>query len=436
MLVVFSLLLLGTMAGAARAQGIALPGVGPVNRAMAGAATAAPLDAAGAILWNPATLGSLESSEVSLGLELLLPTESLSSAIRPGALGHGFPPVGLAGSTGGEPGVTPIPTLAWAQRSDDSRWSYGLGMFGIAGFCVNYPASLTNPVLTPQPPNGLGMGRVSAEADYFQIVPTACYALTDRLSLGFAPTITLAKLSVDPLCLVAPDDANGDGFPTYPSAEGTRDDWGAGFQVGAYYVTEECWHFGFCFKSRQWFEPIRFNTTDELGRPRRESVHFDYPMILSLGTAYSGYKNWLIACDVRYFDYHNTPGFGDSAAFDAAGRVTGLGWKSVFSVHTGVQYRATERLYLRCGYQYNDDPIGSSESFFNVASPLIIQHVISTGLSYRLTGNVLGSLAYMHGFENQSSGPMQLPGVGPLAGTSVTSRVSADALVAGVAVQY
>jgi hypothetical protein len=31
---------------------------------------------------------------------------------------------------------------------------------------------------------------------------------------------------------------------------------------------------------------------------------------------------------------------------------------------------------------------------------------------------------------------MQLPGVGPLAGTSVTSRVSADALLAGVTVQY
>ncbi len=260
--------------------------------------------------------------------------------------------------------------------------------------------------------------------------------LTDRLSLGFAPTITLAELSADPLFLAAPNDANGNGFPTYPSGDGTRYNWGGGFQAGAYYVTDDCWHFGLSFKSRQWFEPIRFNTTDELGRPLQKSMHFDYPMILSLGTAYSGYRNWLFACDVRYFDYGNTPGFGDPAAFDAAGRVTGLGWKSVVSVHTGVQYRATERLYLRCGYQYNDNPIGSSESFFNVASPLIIQHVISTGLSYRLAGNVLLSLAYVHGFENQSSGPMQLPGVGPLPGTSVTSRVSADALDAGVTVQY
>lgn len=435
-LVVFSSLLLGTLAGAARAQGIALGGVGPVNRAMAGAATAAPVDAAGAILWNPATLDGLESSEMTLGLELLLPTERLSSTIQPGALGGGFPPIPLTGFDRGEPGVSPIPTMAWAHRVHDSRWSYGLGMFGIAGFRVNYPASLTNPVLTPPPPNGLGLGQISAGADYLQVLPTVSYALTDRLSIGFSPTITLARLTADPLVFVAPDDADGDGFATYPSGNGTRYDWGGGFHVGAYYVTDDCWHLGCSFKSRQWFEPIRVNTSDELGRPRQESVHFDYPMILSLGTAYSGYKNWLFACDVRYFDYSGTPGFGDPAAFDAAGRVIGLGWNSVFSVHTAAQWRATERLYLRGGYQFNDNPIDSSESFFNVASPLIIQHIVSVGLSYHFTGNVLGSLAYIHGFENESSGPLQLPGIGPLAGTSVRSRVSADAIAAGVTVLY
>src|SRR6266478_4809911 len=42
----------------ARAQfGLAISGVGPINRSMGGAATAAPLDSAGAIYWNPATIG-------------------------------------------------------------------------------------------------------------------------------------------------------------------------------------------------------------------------------------------------------------------------------------------------------------------------------------------------------------------------------------------
>ncbi|MHB1033309.1 MAG: OmpP1/FadL family transporter [Pirellulales bacterium] len=410
-----------------------------MNRAMAGAATAAPLDAAGAIHWNPASISGLESSEIGFGLELLLPTEELSSAIEPGALGGGFPPFRLAGSSDGEPGVSAIPTLALVHKNPESPWTFGLGMFGIGGFQANYPASLGNPVLLPQnnTPSGFGgLGRIHSQAEFFQIVPTASYAVTEKLSVGFGPTLTFAKFGADPLFLVSPDDADGNGVPQYPSGSGTRYNWGGGFQAGVYYITDSLWHFGFSFKSPQWSEPIRINTENELGYPRRESVRFDYPLILSLGTAYSGVENWVFACDVRYFDYAHAAGFGDSAGFDASGRVTGLGWKSIVSVHTGAQYQATERLYLRLGYQYNDNPIGANEVFFNVASPLIIQHVVSTGLSYNLTSNLVLSVAYLHGFENEATGPFQAPGVGPLAGTSATSSVSADALTAGFTVRY
>ena len=159
-------------------------------------------------------------------------------------------------------------------------------------------------------------------------------------------------------------------------------------------------------------------------------------MILSWGAAYSGFQKWLLACDLRDFDYHDAAGFGDGAGFDAAGAITGLGWKSVFSVHAGAQYQATQRLSLRLGYEFNTDPIDSSTAFFNVASPLIIQDIASVGLSFAVRENVILSAAYLHGFENSVSGPFQVPGVGPIPGTSVTSRVSADAAVVGVTVRY
>ncbi len=421
-----SLLGLLALSGTLRAQGIALSGAGPVNRAMAGAATAAPIDAAGALLWNPASISGLPSSEVDFGMELLLPTEKLSSS---------FAAYGLQGSTSGEPGVSIIPEVAWAHKCEDSPWSYGLGIFAIGGFQTNYPASLTNPVLTPQPPNGVGLGRVSSMAEFYQIVPTVCFAVTEKLSVGFAPTLTLAKLDVNPVVFVAPDDSAGTGY-TYPTGDSTRYHFGGGFQLGVYYAADEGWNFGFCFKSPQWFETFNSNTVDELGRPEVASARFDYPLILSLGTSYTGIENWLFACDVRYFNYGGTAGFGSPAAFNASGAVTGLGWKNIVSLHTGAQYYATQRLTLRLGYQYNPDPIGSDEAFFNVASPLIIEHVLGTGLSYRLTCNEIVSVAYLHGFQNEVSGPIQAPGLGAIPGTSVTSNISADAVAAGLTIQY
>ena len=92
--------------------------------------------------------------------------------------------------------------------------------------------------------------------------------------------------------------------------------------------------------------------------------------------------------------------------------MTGLGWKSIVSVHAGAQYYYSERLSLRLGYQYNPSPIGTDQAFFNVASPLIIEHVLGIGLSYRLTEHEIVSLAYLHGFQNESTGPIYSPGRG------------------------
>jgi long-chain fatty acid transport protein len=436
--VVFSILTFA-LAEAVHAQGIAIDGAGPINRAMGGAATAAPIDSIGATLWNPASIRGLPSSELAFGLELLLPTENVSSSVTAGALGGGMPPIDMVGSTGGEPGVCPIPSMAWVHKCEDSRWAYGIGMYGIAGFSVNYPASLTNPILLPpnnQPGGAGGVGHVYADAQFFQIIPTVAYQLSDRLSVGFGPTLTLARVMADPLMFVAPDDGDGSAIPQYPAGCATRYAWGGGFQVGLYFEANSDWQYGVTFKSPQWLEPFRFNTSSEIGLPRQESVRFDYPLIVSVGTAYRGFERWLLACDVRYFDYKDAAGFGSPASFGASGEVTGLGWDSVVSVHTGAQYQATERLYLRLGYEYNSSPISSGTAFFNFASPMIIQNIASVGLSYNVTEQLVLSMAYLHGFENSVTGPFYAPGVGPLAGTSITSKLSADALTAGLALRY
>src|SRR4051812_50219084 len=57
----------------ARAQGLVSPGAGPINRSMAGASTAAPVDF-GSTYWNPANLSGLVSPEFLLGSELIIPS--------------------------------------------------------------------------------------------------------------------------------------------------------------------------------------------------------------------------------------------------------------------------------------------------------------------------------------------------------------------------
>ncbi len=92
-------------------------------------------------------------------------------------------------------------------------------------------------------------------------------------------------------------------------------------------------------------------------------------MIISVGTAYSGIEDLVVAVDLRYFDYRNTDGFGDQG-YSPYGALNGLSWTNQLAIATGVQYRLMERLLLRAGYTFNTSPYGDEDTFYNVASLL------------------------------------------------------------------
>ena len=58
-------------------------------------------------------------------------------------------------------------------------------------------------------------------------------------------------------------------------------------------------------------EDHRVHTEDELGLPYVAKFKLDLPMIVSVGTAYSGFEDLVLAVDLRYFDCANTDGVGD-----------------------------------------------------------------------------------------------------------------------------
>ena len=282
------LALLVSLPAAARAQGIFLTSAGAINQSMGGAAVAAPLDSAGAMLWNSATISGLKSSEVSINLGLVLPTTTLQSSN-----------VGISGSNTGEPGFTPVPTMAFVCKDACSPWTWGVGVFGIGGFSTNYAATAIgspnqNPINWPQP---FGLGRIFTHAEIYQVTPTVSYALTDKLSIGGGANLDIAFVQADPLTL-----APQNGGAIYGPGDGTRFAWGGGFQLGAYYITDYNWRLGASYKSTQWFEPLRFNSNDSLGQPVFREVAFDLPGVTSVGAAYDGFERWLYAIDVRWFE--------------------------------------------------------------------------------------------------------------------------------------
>ncbi len=85
-------------------QGIIVPSAGPINSAMAGASTAAPVDFGGSY-WNPAILSGLDDQEVLIGSALSLPSVHMQSSLPAGSVGGLFPATNRFGEARSDSGV-------------------------------------------------------------------------------------------------------------------------------------------------------------------------------------------------------------------------------------------------------------------------------------------------------------------------------------------
>lgn len=412
-------------AAPASAQGLISPGAGPINRGMAGASTAAPIDF-GSTYWNPANLSGLERPEFLLGSELIIPSTHLTTVLPKGTIGGQFPRQTRYGVARSDSGVVPNLAAGVAFKlDDDSPWTYGLGVFGFVGGNVNYAGNPTVPLLTPrQPPKTLGFGPIWANASLLTINPSASVRLTDRLSVGGGPVISNMALGFSP-AFFAPGPSDAFGLPTFPSGTNSRTFWGGGFQIGLLFELNEDWNLGFSYKSPIWQERWAYNASTPDLSPRRIGVQADIPAIYSWGIAYKGIDRALIDVDLRYMDYANAALFGQSVAGG------GLGWRGVFSAAIGGQYALTDRLTVRAGYLYNTNPIPETATLFNVQLPAIITNTLSLGASYSLTEDIMLSLAWVHGFRNSIEG-----GVEQLPGATAKFDTQTDSLVAGLNIQF
>lgn len=420
-----TLTLLAAAGGSASAQGVIATSAGPINSAMAGASTAAPVDF-GSSYWNPAVLSGLDRPEALISSSLIFPSIHLQNSLKARSILGLFPPTNRSGVARSDGGVASgLATGAAWRMSDDSPITFGLGMFGLVGGNVNFAGSYTTPVLTPrQGPNYFGFGPIYANLSLLSLAPMISAQVTDRLSIGGGPVITTGSASFTP-GFFAPGPKDAFGIATFPNATNARPFWGGGFQIGLFYQLDDDWNLGFSYKSPVWQEPWAFNASNPDLSRRRISVQADLPAIYSWGVAYKGLPNTLIDVDLRYFNYADTELFGEKI------KDGGLGWRSVFAVATGVQYRVNDRINLLGGYLFNTNPVQDTATLFNVQAPGIIQHTLSFGMTMKLTDDVAFTAAWVHGFRNAIEGSiLQVPG------SSTRLDAQVDSLNFGLNIQF
>jgi len=400
-----------------------LRSAGTVNEAVGSVATAMPIDASGALYWNPGSLSAFKQNEIQIGIGLIQPHSRATASIA------GTP---FADSRKSQAGITPVPNMAFVwKRCPKSVFTYGIGLAGVGGastlyaYQTNSPLSVLDPMLGPgggtEVANGL-LGR-SSNVVVMQITPTVSMQVTDKLSIGIAPIIDLASLTINPMSLGGTTEDSLVSF-------GTRYAWGGGVQIGTFYDFKNHFKAGFTFKSPIWAEDVFFSGVNQSG-PNWRSFDLNLPMTLSAGLSYDGFRNTVIGVDVRYFDYAHTAGF-KKGMNPQTGVVEGLDWDSVFSISVGAERRFTNKLKGRAGYTWNENPIPSRSAVLNVSAPLLMQHVVTFGFGYEIQKNLEFAVTYAHAFRAKVSGAYPDPRL-PLV---VTNEASADTISAGISKRW
>ena len=403
-----------------------LHGAGPVNEAMGGADTGICLDVTGSIAWNPSCTTRFLENRFEFHGTLFAPWRSLSSTVNANAFGPGMPPASLSGTTESKRHAAFMPGFSFIYHRGPNV--YHAGMLAVSGFGVDYAGNtdFSNPILTPQAPNGFGFGRIKSNYMLVTVPIGMARSVTERLSVGFSAVPSLSMLQVIPAPFSAPVTA-GSTMPYYLSAGNNAAAFGGGFNAGVHYALERV-SFGASYRSPVFFRDFKWNRKDLTGAAHTLNFQMNLPQVVSVGTGIDATKSTRIGIDARWFNYANTSGF-DEVGYDEDDAVSGFGWKNIWAVGGGVQQKVAQSTRIMLGYNHSGNPVPAKYTFFNTPAPAIVQHHVSGGITQTF-GKCDLTLTYYHAFRNSIAGPW-ISSQGAIPGTSVTSRMSENSVTIG-----
>ena len=391
-------------------SGHLMQGIGAVNMSMGGAATGKAMDISGALQWNPASISGYSGTKIGLDVGMMFSSPTLSSSM-PMMDGTGQPvmgpdgkPVMLSGSVDSDKGVSPLPSAAIVWGKEDSKHTFGVSVFGVSGFGVDFAEDTNNPgylngtgnpnydpnkPFSPisGPQSAGGFGHIESNYMLLQVGFTWAYQITENFSIGVEPTINYQSLDISPNPLVAPSMTAG-----YSKSE-TASAIGYGAQVGVYYDSKSGFTAGASYKTKQYMADFTFKG-DYLDGSTAPETDFtmNFPAIASFGVGYST-EIFDIAVDYRRVFYSATEGFDKSGWTIAqegpmkgypTGTVEGFGWNDMNIISAGVQLKLVEKMPIRLGYTYNSNPIDEELIMYSVSAPAIIKNAFQFGLGYEI----------------------------------------------------
>lgn len=384
-LVVLSVLSFSGLASAT--NGDNLIAIGPISRSMGGVGIAAPQDAISAVFSNPASMcfgPYCPGSEFNFAGTLFMPDPSAKIIVD-----------GMVIKDDSDDKVYPIPAIGLSVPITNTfpLWRFGIAAYGVSGLGVDYrDTAIDQPTFYDFGPMGqfpLVAGEYT-ELQIMKFAPAIAYQPNERLSFGLAVHIDYATLDL---------------------RSGSSEGYALGVQLGAMFKATDSITLGATYTSPQ--EVDHDNVTDFDKDGTADDLTLEAPQQVGVGVAFEPIAGkLLIEGDVKWINWKDSEGYDD---FD---------WDDQWVLAVGAQFKPTEKIALRIGYNYGENPVeehngfvGTNmvsvqgkmmpeyyyETFRIIGFPAIVEHHLTLGFAYELSNRFALHAGYMHAFEETIS---------------------------------
>ena len=299
-----------------------------------------------------------------------------------------------------------IPEFGYNHMLND-RMALGLSVFGTGGMNTDYKNGI--PLF-----NG-GASRTGIDLMQLFVVPSLSWKINDRHSIGVG--LNLAAQFFSARGLQGFDNPFMTSSPGNVADNGHDSSYGAGIRVGWIGQITDMVTLGATYQSRTYMSEY-----DDYKGLFAEQGDFDIPQNYGLGIAVQATPKLLLAFDIMRIDYSDINSIGNAGPATSMGPPImtggaflgdddgwGFGWDDQTSYKLGISYELNPNWTLRGGWSHADNPIPSSETFFNTLAPGVIEDHLTLGATWTMQNGQEITFTYMHAFENEVKGSGSIP---------------------------
>lgn len=400
-------------------NGTRLLGFSARDSGMAGATTASPEDTS-CLVKNPASLVWI-GNRIDLLYQNMLPHDvemQTWGGTVPSATGSAAALALVALPAVGQRQKSTIDYIPGADAgisyripgTDKYPISVGIGAFTMSGVATNFPSPRINTAyIAPRFADYDSMIDLRSA----RIAPGIAVAFNDKFSFGAAGNIEIQGLRTNMARSLDFRETTGNGQWDFTA--------GGGFTLGLLYKFSKMLNLGVSYESHTW---MGFH--DKYA----DTLHLiDEPPVVNAGIAFKPIKDLELTYDTRYINWSNVK-IAERAPVDG-----GFGWRDQWVFAVGGEYTYKDKVKLRLGYNYGKSPIQPNVVFANALLPLVMEHHLTTGLSYFLTKNLSLDFVWEHHFF----GVQTDSGAGDIysaAGRGTKITAAAEIISAGVGYKF